>query len=111
MHVAAPEISRVQQLSMEGQQTNCSLYLQICHHSNVAYIVNPRCTENSEFDVQHTHSSIAQLAEHSTVNRRVTGSSPVGGADNLPPSTDEYAGGRGFLLFRLCLISSGRGNT
>jgi hypothetical protein len=26
------------------------------------------------------HSSIAQLAEHSTVNRRVTGSSPVGGA-------------------------------
>ena len=26
-------------------------------------------------------SSIAQLAEHSTVNRRVTGSSPVGGAE------------------------------
>src|SRR4029453_2424786 len=26
------------------------------------------------------HSSVAQLAEHSTVNRRVTGSSPVGGA-------------------------------
>src|SRR5699024_7785387 len=27
-----------------------------------------------------SYSSIAQLAEHSTVNRRVTGSSPVGGA-------------------------------
>ena len=33
---------------------------------------------------QAIHSSIAQLAEHSTVNRRVTGSSPVGGARNHP---------------------------
>jgi hypothetical protein len=29
------------------------------------------------------HSSVAQLAEHSTVNRRVTGSSPVRGAQSL----------------------------
>ena len=29
-------------------------------------------------------SSVAQLAEHSTVNRRVTGSSPVGGANGRP---------------------------
>ena len=57
--------------------------LAICSDPHSAYIVNPRCTENSEFDVQHTHSSIAQLAEHSTVNRRVTGSSPVGGASSL----------------------------
>ena len=30
--------------------------------------------------VQSAYSPVAQLAEHSTVNRRVTGSSPVGGA-------------------------------
>src|SRR5699024_11259956 len=34
-----------------------------------------------------TLSSIAQLAEHSTVNRRVTGSSPVGGAGNHPATS------------------------
>src|SRR5699024_9701646 len=34
-------------------------------------------------------SSVAQLAEHSTVNRRVTGSSPVGGAKaKIPGSQD-----------------------
>ena len=32
------------------------------------------------------YSSIAQLAEHSTVNRRVTGSSPVGGAATPVPA-------------------------
>lgn len=31
-----------------------------------------------------TRSPVAQLAEHSTVNRRVTGSSPVGGAHETP---------------------------
>src|SRR3954464_13723912 len=31
-------------------------------------------------------SPVAQLAEHSTVNRRVTGSSPVGGAANTGAS-------------------------
>lgn len=40
------------------------------------YIVIPRRQEKTKA----THSPIAQLAEHSTVNRRVTGSSPVGGA-------------------------------
>lgn len=47
-------------------------------------------------DGQHpfTQSSIAQLAEHSTVNRRVTGSSPVGGA-KLPLSSTK----RDYLRF------------
>ena len=54
--------------------------------TTLAYIVNSRCTESGTFEVQHGYSSIAQLAEHSTVNRRVTGSSPVGGADYIPPS-------------------------
>lgn len=58
----------------------------ICVKTALAYIVNSRCTENGTFDVQHGYSSIAQLAEHSTVNRRVTGSSPVGGAQYIPPS-------------------------
>ncbi len=39
-------------------------------------------------------SSVAQLAEHSTVNRRVTGSSPVGGAQIRIPVLIR---GRGFL--------------
>ena len=59
----------------------------ICVKTALAYIVNSRCTENGTFDVQHGHSSIAQLAEHSTVNRRVTGSSPVGGATNMQVKT------------------------
>ena len=58
----------------------------ICAKTALAYIVNSRCTENGTFEVQHGYSSIAQLAEHSTVNRRVTGSSPVGGAGYIPPS-------------------------
>ena len=44
------------------------------------------------------HSPVAQLAEHPTVNRRVTGSSPVGGATcspvfpgRLDPKTGEPA--------------------
>ena len=44
-------------------------------------------------------SSVAQLAEHSTVNRRVTGSSPVGGANN-EALTRHYAG-QGLIF--LCL--------
>ena len=49
---------------------------------------------------QTTYSSIAQLAEHSTVNRRVSGSSPVGGA-KLPLSLAK----RDYLRF--VYISSG----
>ena len=59
----------------------------ICAKTALAYIVNSRCTENGTFEVQHGYSSIAQLAEHSTVNRRVTGSSPVGGATNMQVKT------------------------
>ena len=44
-------------------------------------IVISRCTAMSNTT---KYSSIAQLAEHSTVNRRVTGSSPVGGATKRP---------------------------
>ena len=40
-------------------------------------------------------SPVAQLAEHSTVNRRVTGSSPVGGANPGPPASNPR---RGHLL-------------
>lgn len=65
----------------------------------LAYIVISRRTENGSLEVQHNYSSIAQLAEHSTVNRRVTGSSPVGGANNLPLITSKNAGGRGFFGF------------
>ena len=35
------------------------------------------------------YSSIAQLAEHMTVNHRVAGSSPAGGAKNRHSSTEE----------------------
>ena len=34
------------------------------------------------------HSPVAQLAEHSAVNRRVVGSSPTGGATNVRDSSD-----------------------
>src|SRR4051812_14972140 len=43
------------------------------------------------------HSSLAQLAEHSTVNRRVAGSSPAGGAPS--PAVGPRAG-RGTFLCR-----------
>lgn len=56
-----------------------SYTLAICQGYGVAVIVIQRRTESSNVPGA-THSSIAQLAEHSTVNRRVTGSSPVGGA-------------------------------
>ena len=42
-------------------------------------IVITRCKGNRATKTKY--SPVAQLAEHSTVNRRVTGSSPVGGAD------------------------------
>lgn len=65
----------------------------------LAYIVISRRTENGSLEVQHNYSSIAQLAEHSTVNRRVTGSSPVGGAVFKAPHTGENAGERGLFVF------------
>ena len=55
------------------------LDLAICLNISDRHIVNPVAKRESSFQ----YSSIAQLAEHSTVNRRVTGSSPVGGASNL----------------------------
>ncbi len=80
----------------------------ICVKTALGYIVNSRCTENDTFEVQHEYSSIAQLAEHSTVNRRVTGSSPVGGAF-LAPFYLQNAGGRGFIIFVYWAVSGGLG--
>ena len=36
--------------------------------------------DDSEKDRPHVYSSLAQLAEHAAVNRRVVGSNPTGGA-------------------------------
>ncbi len=36
---------------------------------------------SSEFSVRRTYSRIAQSVEHAAVNRRVTGSNPVAGAN------------------------------
>ena len=52
-------------------------------------------------------SSVAQLAEHSTVNRRVTGSSPVGGARDPLEGRKCLPGGH-FLCQRTARASPGR---
>ena len=46
------------------------------------------------------YSSVAQLAEHSTVNRRVAGSSPAGGAEGQSPIIASWT--RGWGSFHAC---------
>ena len=51
--------------------------------------------DDSEKDRPHVYSSLAQLAEHAAVNRRVVGSNPTGGARRSSCPI-------GQLLFFLC---------
>lgn len=63
--------------------------------------VSPRGRRN-----KREHSSVAQLAEHSAVNRRVAGSSPAGGA-GTKPQADAW----GFVVFAVrspdCVLRGG----
>src|SRR5690625_935854 len=58
-----------------------------CRFALIVYYLYSYISSQGSEILPALHSSIAQLAEHSTVNRRVTGSSPVGGAGNHPATS------------------------
>ena len=69
-------------------------HISACGAPRPPGIVITRCKGNRATKTKY--SPVAQLAEHSTVNRRVTGSSPVGGAYKArTPETSSL----GFLLY------------
>ena len=79
IHSSLNRLTIIPVFSKDDEQPFTSVDLLIWKSSRSTYIVNSRRGEQHERSAIQ-YSSIAQLAEHSTVNRRVTGSSPVGGA-------------------------------